>query len=299
MGAGGSGGRAVPACLSGLHPAVPLAFAACAVLCAFALSAPAFTAVSFACATACSCALDGSRALRRVAGLLPLALLVAAVNPLFNTSGATVLFTYAAGRPYTFEALAYGLSTGFSLVSALLWFACLDRMVPADRLRALVGTRAPAVALVLSMVARLVPRYARRAGQVADAQAGIGLGGRTVFSAARTLASLTAWALDDGVVAADSMRARGYGAARRTTCNPLRWRRADTLFCLAGALLAGVFLVGAAHGAASASFVPTIALPRPDAPGVAALAAYGAFLLAPTAMAVGEEVRWRASLSKI
>lgn len=152
-----------------------------------------------------------------VAMMLALVVL-AAINPLFNTLGDTVLFTYLGTRPYTLEALAYGASTAVMFVSVMLWFACYAQVMSTDKFTYLFGRRAPALTLVLTMTLRLVPSYVRKARQISTARrcAGLSMTQGSMRERARDgaslLSALTSWALEGAVTTADSMRSRGYGS---------------------------------------------------------------------------------------
>ncbi len=63
---------------------------------------------------------------------LVLFLVFTAVNPLFNTYGATLLFTYF-DRPYTLEALYYGAALAAVFVHMLLWFGCYNAVLTSDK----------------------------------------------------------------------------------------------------------------------------------------------------------------------
>ena len=152
-----------------------------------------------------------------VAMMLALVVL-AAINPLFNTLGETVLFTYLGTRPYTLEALAYGASTAVMFVSVMLWFACYAQVMSTDKFTYLFGRRAPALTLVLTMTLRLVPSYVHKARQISTARhcAGLSMTQGSMRERARDgaslLSALTSWALEGAVTMADSMRSRGYGS---------------------------------------------------------------------------------------
>ena len=74
-----------------------------------------------------------SRSLKFLAGMIPLFVVLSAINPLFNTNGETVLFTYFGGRPYTLEALFYGIAIAAMFVSILTWFACYNAVMTSDK----------------------------------------------------------------------------------------------------------------------------------------------------------------------
>ena len=69
--------------------------------------------------------IKGVSGLAAVIGMIPLWILMSAINPLFNTQGEVILFTCFGGRPYTFEALCYGMSLGAMFVSVILWLSLI------------------------------------------------------------------------------------------------------------------------------------------------------------------------------
>ena len=106
------------------------------------------------------------------------------------------------------------------------------------------------------------------------------------------LSALTDWALEGSVVTADSMRARGYGTARRTSFQIYRMTAADwTLQVLIVLLAAAVLLAGGT----AAAYTPVLSIE----PLTWGFAAYCLYVLIPTALHVKEAVLWRISISKI
>ena len=233
----------------------------------------------------------------------------AAVNPLFDTLGDTVLFTYLHGRPYTLEALAYGASTACMFVTIMLWFACYVRVMDTGKFTYLFGGHAPALTLVLTMTLRLVPSYVRKARQIATARRCIGMspkdGGlrQRVRDGIRLLSALTTWALEGSVTTADSMRSRGYGArdGRGSHARYLRYRLGVFGVVLLAAMLACtvVVIVALGCGALAVSYVPAIAVAPLPPLDIAALVAYVLLVLVPTAIDAKEAITWRCSLSAI
>ena len=289
-----------------LHPAVTFAFFAGAIVLCMCFSNPAFQALSIVCAAALYLTLRGRRALPFIGGLGVALVVIALVNPLFATQGDTVLFTWWGGRPYTLEALALGASTGAMLVAMMLWFASYHLVMTADKFTYLFGGVIPALSMVLTMVLRLVPGYRRRADALLTARAcigkwpaeGAGLVQRA-RAAAAALAALSATALEDAIITADSMRARGYGLAGRTRYALFRWDGRD----VATAAVMAALLVGAVAalvaGGTAVTFFPTISLPPLTPAGVLGGVCYGAFLALPTAYNLGERALWLCSLSRI
>lgn len=171
---------------------------------------PVVSAISLAGALLCAARQQGlAPTARHLASRLPLALLVAAANPLFSASGSTLLFKLGPISVYL-ESLAWGACLATVLVASLTWFGCAAAGLTQERLLGLFGGVMPTTALALSLTARLVPQLVRR-GQQAQEAARACTAAPSV-SPVRPAHVLVGWALEDSLVAADSMRARGWGA---------------------------------------------------------------------------------------
>ena len=241
--------------------------------------------------------LKGKKGIKTILLLLPVFFLITAVNPLFNTLGETELFSLF-GKPYTLEALYYGAVVGGIFVVMMLWFGCYNAVLTSDKFTSLFGNLIPALSLLLVMVLRMIPNLMRKAVQISGARKSIGksvesgttkekvLGGMTVLSA------LTDWALEGSVVTADSMRARGYGAAKRTNFQIYRMRSLDWALLGLISLLAAATIFG---GDKTAAFIPTLQI----APLTWGFGAYCAYLLLPTALHLKEAITWHILRSKI
>lgn len=151
------------------------------------LANPICQAISVFLAAVCYLTFRGREAWRFIGGLAVVLLVVTLSAPLFNTQGATVLFRWWGGRPYTLEALALGASTGLMLVAMMLWFASYHLVMTSDKFTYLFGRAIPALSLTLIMVLRLVPSYRRKADALMTARACIGKGpsGRRLCGSAR------------------------------------------------------------------------------------------------------------------
>ncbi len=287
------------------HPALTLGYAVAVVGLTVLVISPVYAGLSLAGALGLCAASRGRGAGPLVAGALGLALLVALANPLFNTAGATVLFTWL-GRPYTAEALAFGAVMGAMLAAALLWFGGIGPALGSEKVAYLFGSTAPALCTVLTLVMGLVPAYGRRAAALVEARAGIGRDplaapglGAKVRGGATVLGALTAWSLDRGVATADAMAARGFGTGRRTTWGRYRFTARDGVLAAVLAGLLAVTVAGLACGAGQAEFLPRIVLAAPSPLAVASWTAWGLFVALPALGTVGEEGRWRCSLRNI
>lgn len=283
------------------HPLVNFIFFAGAIGLGVVFQHPAYILSSVVCVTLYSMLLMGKKALLRLLQLLPLAVILAVINPVFNTKGKTVLFEIL-GRRYTLEALIYGAAVGGILLLMILWFYCYSAVLTGDKFTALFGNIIPSVSLVLVMVLRMVPMLFRKAGQISESRKAIGRGinkngslKERLKGYSSVLNALTGWALEGSITTADSMKSRGYGAAKRRSFNIYRLYVTDIILLIIMAVLIVLIIVSAVYGQARVQFTPELSL----APLSWGLGVYNVFLLIPSILRVEEGIRWRILRSAI
>lgn len=280
------------------HPLVNFLFFVGAIGFGVVIQHPAYIALGCLGAAAYYLLLIPGKAWKTVLSMVPVFIFVAAINPLFNHEGEYILFL-AFGNPYTLEALCYGMAVAGILVVMLLWFCSYSLVLTSDKFICLFGSVIPSLSLLLTMVLRMIPSLARKAKMISGSRDAIGKGlaanaknKEKLQNGAAVLSSLTDWALEGSVVTADSMRARGYGTARRTSFMIYRMTARD--ICLLGVML----LLAAAtifFGGFDAAYTPALSI----APVTWGLAAYGLFLGLPIILNVKEAITWHISISRI
>ena len=235
---------------------------------------------------------------KTILGMIPVFFLLAAANPLFNVYGRIVLFQYF-GRPYTLEALLYGMAIGGIFLVMMLWFFCCSTVLTSDKFICLFGSLIPALSLLLTMVLRLVPNLARKAQQILGSRKSIGKGAQDsstnkekMLDAVTVLSALTDWALEGSVVTADSMRSRGYGTAKRSSFQIYRLTKQDAVLLVLMLILAAATLF---PGGFEATYTPELYIPAPSF----GLAAYCIYLLIPIFLHIKEAIAWHISISRI
>ena len=241
-----------------------------------------------------------------IGGLIPLFIFMSAINPLLNSNGDTVLFTYFGDRPYTFEALCYGMALSAMFISVIIWFASNNQVMTSDKFLYMFGRMIPSVSMILTMVLRLVPMYQKKAVQISSARKSVGMSadmgtrrekahnGMTIVSA------LTSWALEGGITMADSMKSRGYGCGRRTSISINRFDTRDILLKIVMVILAVTVIICCAKGGAEAAYTPEMYIsPLNDIYSATGAAAYCLFLSVPAVLNIIEELTWRILRSRI
>lgn len=280
------------------HPLTNFLFFLGAIGFGVVIQHPAYMLMGCICAAIYYWLLSGRKAVGFLLGMVPVFLVISLLNPLFNTYGSLVLF-HIFGRPYCLEALLYGMVIGGMFVLMMLWFACYSQVLTSDKFVSLFGSLIPSLSLLLVMVLRMIPNLMRKAGQISGARKSIGKGvgaqssnKEKVADGMRILSALTDWALEGSLVTADSMRSRGYGAARRTSFRLYRMTVRDLALIAAMVLLALAVL---AAGGTTAQFTPQLHIDKLTW----GFGAYCAFLWIPTGMHLVEAVKWNISISKI
>ncbi len=287
------------------HPVLCFAFFAAAIILGMCLRHPVYLALGLVFSLCYYVVLRGRRAWRLVGMLAPLVAAITVINPLFNTLGTHVLFTWWGGRPYTLEALYAGASVGVMVAAMLFWFGCYNVIMTSDKFIYLFGRLAPSVSLVLSLVLRFVPNYQRKLREFTVAGSCIGRAGAASSFRARLrqsavrLNALAGWALEDGIVAADSLRSRGYGLSGRTSFSLYRFDGRDALLLAVMAALAACVAAAIMGGTADVRYLPVFEVPDATPFGMFGYVAYALLLAIPSAIDIREAVQWRISLSRI
>lgn len=263
--------RPTGSALHATRPAVAAAFALAP--CAFALlfDHPLVLAVALGCVVATGAGARVGPELRRAARLaVPLALLVAAVNPLVSREGLTLLVQGPAVPLYgtldvTLEAVAYGGVAALRVLVVVLAFAVLSATVDPDEMLRGLRRLAPRSALTASLATRMVPVLARDGERLSEAyalRASAVRGGRLQRSAVLARA-LAAGGLERAMDTAAALELRGYAlGTRRSGRMPRAWSAADLAFGLAAAGLVATAVGAAVAGAATFDPYPLVSMDR-------------------------------------
>lgn len=234
---------------------------------------------------------------------LLLFIVAAVVNPLFYHNGVTVLLVIN-NNPITLEATLYGITAGAMLLAMLYHFRSFSKIMTSDRLLYVFGKLSSKFALSLSMTLRYIPLFVMQTERVRAAQRATGQYkdeniGDTIRSDLRVFSVMITWALENGIVTADSMEARGYGTGRRSSFALWRMRRRDFLLLILILFLIGLQLPACLTGALDFTFYPRLGGIPDSTTAVLAYLSYGALLLTPSILECIERAKWKYCVSKI
>jgi energy-coupling factor transport system permease protein len=182
--------------------------------------------------------------------------------------------------PITTSSLVVALLEGGRIATLLCIFGTFNSVAdPYDILR-LSPRRLYEPMLAVSLALSLAPRTIATVAEVREAQRIRGANA----SRWRTLPALVVPVLETGmeeaVMLAESMDARGHGRGRRTSYRKSSWDLASSLLTISGIAVGGLFL----WGALAESGYLSVAMPPLQWPGVDPLMVVGAALLAAPAL---------------
>ncbi|MBR2869439.1 MAG: energy-coupling factor transporter transmembrane protein EcfT [Clostridia bacterium] len=290
---------------SKLHPAVNLLFFIGAICFGVLLQHPVYLLAGIFASGVYYFMLNGRKGVKTILLMIPLFIFITLFNPIVNTRGVTVLFSYL-NRPYTLEALIYGVAVAATFVLMLLWFGCYGKVLTGDKFTCLFGNLAPSLSLLLVMVFRMIPNLLQKAKQIIGARSSIGKGTAEKSSIKDKLGSgmtvigvLTSWALEGSITTSDSMRSRGYGTSKRTSFMVYRMTKTDWILSFIMLLLLGVVIFFAANGGMNAEFLPERNITPINGFNIIGFITYLGYLLIPAALNVKEVIQWNISKSKI
>jgi len=291
---------------STFHPVVNFVYFSAVILFSMFFLHPILLGIGIISALIYSVTLKGKRTVKfSLLCMLPLLLLMAALNPAFNHQGETILCYLKNGNPVTLESILYGAAAACMFVTVILWFSCYNAVMTSDKFIYLFGRIIPALSLILSMVLRFVPRYTAQIKVISNAQKCIGRDAsqgnivRRVRNGIKILSIMTTWALENAIETADSMRSRGYGLPKRTSFSLFRFDSRDkaVLTAVVGFILA--VLTGSAAGQNTIRYFPSIKVVKVTFFSISVYCAYFILCMLPVFINILEDTKWKRIESKI
>lgn len=232
--------------------------------------------------------------------LLPIIGLIA--NPLFSHNGASILF-FLNNNPVTLESALFGLSSGAAIAATLFWLASFTKIMTSDKLLYIFGSISPKLALILSMTLRYIPLFQKQIEKTNNAQKAMGLykddtAIDKIKGGIRVVSVMVTWALENGVITADSMTARGYGVGKRSRFAIFSWRKADYLLLGISLILGLISCVPMFLGQLSYTWYPLIWAPSSAFKYVSYIG-FAVLSLIPDYLQIKEEAKWKSLTSAI
>jgi len=237
--------------------------------------------------------------------MLPIILVTALVNPMFNHEGITVLEYLPDDNPLTMESILYGISAAVMLVSVICHFSCYNEVMTSDKFIYLFGRIIPAMSLIISMTLRFVPKFRAHLKVVTNAQRTMGrdVSNGSILKRAKhglnILSIMTTWSLENAIDTADSMKSRGYGLPGRTAFSIFTFDKRDKKAFITILLLGIYTFAGSMMGGMYFRYFPSVKGVQPSVFSVSVFLAYLLLCIYPIILEIWEVRRWKASQSNI
>ena len=288
---------------SGFHPAVNLAFFLVVLGLTMFIQQPVYLVISLVSGCGYLVYLQGLRgALRQAGYLLPVMLLMALLNPMFNHEGLTVLWYLPNDNPITLEAVVFGLASAVMLGASILWFNCCNTVFTSDKIIYLFGRIIPALSLLISMTLRFVPRFKNYLQEVHRTQRAMHRPENPKERLQQALAafsSTVSWAMEQSIVSADSMKSRGYGTRGRTAFSIYHFEKRDGLFLILLALLLTGSVALFLTGHMTWNYYPSLSGQLLGPAQLLSYISFGGMCNLPLILDLMEDRKWNALRSKI
>lgn len=280
---------------SKFHPLVCLLFFLFTIAVTLFFINPVYTIASFLCSILYSLRLVGVR--RTAAQLkfsLPLILIAAAFNMIFCRYGQTVLFSVFS-IDFSLEPFVYGACLGTMLAAVIIWFSAYSEIITSEKFTAVFGKFAPNTVLIFSMVLRFLPLMLKTAGEIKEAQQGLGNETKGVKNTLRRFSALVSVSLERSIETADTMRARGFKNGRRHY-SPYRFTASDGIFIFIFLVLFVFQIAACAAGKFSFEYYDHLRLSNIS---VLSVSLWVLMCALPLITDLSEDIKWQFLKSKI
>ncbi len=234
---------------------------------------------------------------------LLLFLILAVINPIWYHNGVTVLFVVN-DSPITLEALLYGIFAAAMIIGILYRLRTFTLIMTADKLLYIFGRLSPKMSLILSMALRYVPLMRTQTLKVRRTQKALGIYrgdniADTLKGEMRIFSIMATWSLENGIITADSMAARGYGEHRRTSFSLFHFSKGDLIFLILCIIPTALIIWALAAGEADFTFYPAMSGINSSPLALTCYISYGFLSFLPVLLEWKEELRWKYLMSKI
>ena len=200
---------------------------------------------------------------------IPMSVIIIVLNPLVSHMGTTKI--YILGSYFiTIEALVYGMLMSMSLLIILLLFTSYNRTVSYQEMLYLFSKKFPNISMVIIMALRFIPLLSIRLNDVnkiynfnkknEDDNSRI----NKIKTTAHSLAVVVSWSLEESIVTANSMKARGYGIKKRTNYLYYKFRKIDYLLIILISFLSIACIIGLVQGFGRIAIYPTLTFSLPE-----------------------------------
>lgn len=290
---------------SRLHPLVNFIYLAAVVTITIISNNPIMLLIAFLTSLVYSVMLGGNVSIKRnMFVFIPIVVFTVLIQPLFSHNGITALF-YINNNAVTLEMVIYGLSVSALLISTIQWFDCYNVLITSDKFLYLFGRMIPSLALVISMIFRMIPLLRYRFTEIDEAQVAMGkkAKGMGLYNYAKIfmkeISILIAWSLEASIETSDSMESRGYGLKGRTSFHMFRLKRTDCVWLVAILWIMGICIYGIVEKSIQMYYFPSFEMKEMTMISYITFTSFAILATGPIIYDLGGTLRWKKLNSKM
>ena len=199
---------------------------------------------------------------------VPMSVIIILLNPLVSHVGTTKI--YIIGNYFiTLEALTYGIIMSLSLLIILLTFTSYNKTVSYQEMLYIFSKRFPNISMVIIMALRFIPLFNYRLSEVNkiskfDEEQYFNTNKNSmvekISKTANLLVVVVSWSLEESMITAKSMKARGYGIKERTSYLSYKFHKIDYVLIVFISISLLICIIGLTQGFGRIEIYPTLML---------------------------------------
>lgn len=247
-----------------IHPAIFIIYFIILMIFAFLFNNPYYM-ITFGIMILTLIALQGSASEIKstIKVFLPLILFITILNTLFSHVGDTHIYIY---KSYyvTFEAIIYGIIMAATFFLVTLTFIAYNQYVSYQDMLYVFSKKYPNISMIIIMSLRFVPLIQKRSKEIHELSklkrnnAENKSYTQKISQLIHNLGLVVSWSLEEAMLTASSMKARGYNITKRTSYLEYKFNKIDVILLMIILSTAITLIFGLYNGIGSILIYPKI-----------------------------------------
>ncbi|MDO5848191.1 MAG: energy-coupling factor transporter transmembrane component T [Methanobrevibacter sp.] len=253
--------------LTEIHPGILIAYYVLLAVFSFVFTNPYYM-ITFILMILLLIYLQGGKKdiLNQIKIFIPIGIFIVVLNFLFNYTGDNRIYIWGSYF-ITIEAVSYGFIMAGSFFLILLTLNSYNQMVSYQEMLYILSKKFPIISMILVMALRFIPLLEKRTVEVSNLmklEEKDKTGENSKFDKLKErikkvgniMGVTVAWSLEEAMLTAKSMKARGYLSSKRTSYLKYTMNKADYCFILLMAITLTVLIYGLIYGNGYISIYP-------------------------------------------
>ncbi len=229
-------------------------------------------------------------------------IIIAISNPIFSHNGATPLI-FVNGNAITLEAIVYGVLMAGMILATFINLKNFNTYITEDKLIYIFGKYTPKLALLITMVLNFIPTLIYKGNEIYNCQKLIIGNSKKISIKIKLLlsvmSSLISQMLENGIITADSMSARGYTSSNRSNSIKYAFKKSDLIFIVLVTILFSITFTIGVLGYFDFYCYPVITSVSLDTISIIGYLSFFILSVTPIIIFLIGEIKWKYLISKI